>query len=275
MFKKTIRRIKEIKLTMGAKLSLALLSIAAILLLSSVISVLEYRRMSNYVSDLIAANINSINISQKLANASDSYNLQILAAIGEGSAQLSFDDDHNTFMSQYDSLITTFNSKESIAMADSVVYSYTAYMLTALELQKVIVSDFIDSRAWYFDRLQPKYRRLKSDIERLNDQIYVELRENSETFQDSFYRSIMPGVVSIGAGLLLVLLLLVFIIVYYVRPLKKMLVGIESYQACGRNYGYVFEGDDELSDLNEGLKDLVEENIELKRRIKQMRGGSE
>ena len=69
-------------MSMRVKLSLGLGAIAAILLLSSVISVLEYRRMSNYVSDLIAADINSINKAQQLSAACEEYNLRILATIG-------------------------------------------------------------------------------------------------------------------------------------------------------------------------------------------------
>ena len=46
---------------MKTKLILGLGSIAAMLLLSSVISVLEFRRMSTYVSDQVAANIRNIN----------------------------------------------------------------------------------------------------------------------------------------------------------------------------------------------------------------------
>jgi hypothetical protein len=32
-----------------------------------------------------------------------------------------------------------------------------------------------------------------------------------------------------------------------------------------------FDGDDQLANVNEGLTDLIEENIELKRRIKALR----
>ena len=49
--------------SLSRKVFLSLGSIAAILLLSSIISILEYRRMSSYVSDLIAANIKSISLS--------------------------------------------------------------------------------------------------------------------------------------------------------------------------------------------------------------------
>ena len=60
--------IRNFKLTLRMKLVLSLSSIAVILLVSSFISIMEYSRMSNYVSDLIGANIGSINASQRLAN---------------------------------------------------------------------------------------------------------------------------------------------------------------------------------------------------------------
>ena len=227
--------------------------------------------MSDYVSNLIAANINCINIAQKLANESDSYNLQLLAIVGEHDPSVIPRVDTGAFLKEYDDLKSTLESKEASARADSVIYAYSAYMLTSLEFEKVIVNDFIDNRAWYFKRLQPRYQRLREDIEKLNDVIYMELKENSQTFQDGFYRSIIPGVVSVGAGLLLVLLLLMFILIYYVRPLKKMLSGIDEYQTSGRRYGYEFEGDDELVHLNSDLTDLIEENVELKKRVGKLR----
>ena len=73
---------------MKGKFILGMSSIAAILMLSSIISVAEYRRMSNYVSDLIASNINSLNVSQRLATITDSYNLKILALIGDESSNI-------------------------------------------------------------------------------------------------------------------------------------------------------------------------------------------
>ncbi len=271
MFKKFFRKFFPVKMSMSVKLTFALGAIAVILLLSSIISIMEYRRMSDYVSNLIASNINCINIAQKLANESDSYNLQLLAIIGENDPEMIPEIDHNAFLEEYDSLKLTLDSREAVARADSVIYAYSAYMLTSMEFEKVIMNDFIDNRDWYFKRLQPKYQRLKSDIEKLNDVIYLQLKENSQTFQDGFYRSIIPGVVSVGAGLLLVLLLLVFILIYYIRPLKKMLAGITEYQTAGRRYNYEFEGDDELVRLNSGLGDLIEENTELKKRVSRLR----
>lgn len=271
MLRRILNRIRPLKMTMRMKFSLALGAIAAILLLSSVISILEYRRMSNYVSDKIAANISSINTAQRLADACDEYNLSILAAIGDTDLKHLPSFDESAFRSDYDSLRSSFSTEEALAFADSAVYSYSAYMLTSLELEEVMMSDFIDSRDWYFGRLQPKYQRFRNDIERLNELIYMDLKANSSTFQASFYRSIMPGIVSVGVGLLLVLLLLFFINVYYVGPLYRMMDGIENYRRYSRRYGYVFDGDDELVALNGGISEIIEENYELKKRISRLR----
>ncbi len=263
--------IRNFKLTMRLKLVLSLSSIAIILLVSSFISIMEYSRMSNYVSELIAANIGSINASQKLADAANAYNLSILTVIGDNSTKKLPDLKQNDFIAHCDSLKASLTSEKMLPLADSVLYSYSAYMLTTLELPQAILSDFINTREWYFDRLQPKYNRLRSDINILNTAIYNDLQRNSKTFERGFYRSIIPGAVAVAVGLLLVLLLLFFLMAYYVNPIYRMLAGLKNYRSLGSKYAYTFDGDDQLSELNEGITEVVGENIQLRKRIKTLR----
>lgn len=260
---------------MRLKLVLSLSSIAIILLVSSFISIMEYSRMSNYVSELIAANIGSINASQKLADAANAYNLSILTVIGDNSTKKLPDLKQNDFIAHCDSLKASLTSEKMLPLADSVLYSYSAYMLTTLELPQAILSDFINTREWYFDRLQPKYNRLRSDINILNTAIYNDLQRNSKTFERGFYRSIIPGAVAVAVGLLLVLLLLFFLMAYYVNPIYRMLAGLKNYRSLGSKYAYTFDGDDQLSELNEGITEVVGENIQLRKRIKTLRESME
>ena len=136
------KRIRERRLSMRAKLVLSLSSIAAILLLSSLISVMEYTSMSNYVSDLIADDISSINVANRLADMSNTYNLQILEVIGDETSLRVPDFDDEYFKSHCDSLRMSVASNQVRPLADSVMYSYSAYMLTSLELEDVMQSDF-------------------------------------------------------------------------------------------------------------------------------------
>ena len=224
--------------------------------------------MSNYVSDMIAEDINSINVAQKLAAVTDDYNLQILAVIGDDSLNSLPDFDQQGFVFYCDSLRSSFSGENVLPLTDSVLYSYSAYMLTSLELEQVIQSDFIDSRTWYFERLQPSFNRLSGDIGRLTQAMYDDLQANSEDFDQGFHRSIIPVVVAVSVGIILVLLLMFFIISYYVNPLNRMLEGLDDYRSMGRRYGYTFDGDDQLVELNEGISELTEENRQYRRRIK-------
>lgn len=271
MFRKLADRMKEFKLTMRMKLTLSLSAIAVTLLVSSVISIMEYYRMSNYVSDLIADNIRSVNVAQKLSEVTNKYNLDLLALIGDNSVNTLPDFHQKEFMGHCDSLRNSLTSDKMVPLTDSVVYAYSAYMLTSLELNDVMLSDFIDTRAWYFDRLQPKFRRLNHYIDVLNEAIYDDLKKNSLTFQRGFYRSIIPGAVAVGVGLLLVLMLLFFLLVFYVNPIYRMLSGLNNYRSYNKKYSYSFEGDDQLVELNDGITELTGENQMLRKRMANLR----
>ncbi|MBR6279668.1 MAG: hypothetical protein IKR32_00015 [Bacteroidales bacterium] len=272
---KTKRWLERFRLTLRGKLVLALSAIAAILLISSIISILEYKRMSTYVSSLIADNINNINVAQKMAEAANDYNLDILAVVGDDKLNKLPDFNREAFLARCDSLRGTLSAMSLQPLADSVVYSYSAYMLTSLELPGVLLSDFIDTRTWYFDRLQPRYNRLRDDIDAMSSAIYNDLKRNSATFDRGFYRSIIPGLVAVGVGLLLVLMLLFFMMVYYVNPLYKMLANLNNYRSFNKKYTYTFEGDDQLSELNEGITEITGENQQLRKRISILRSGNE
>ena len=266
--RKYTKKLQGRGLSLRAKLILSLSSIAVILLVSSIISVMEYRSMSNYVSDLIADDISSINVANRLAEMSNTYNLEILEVVGDETSLRRPEFDDGYFKSHCDSLRMSVASNQVRPLADSVMYSYAAYMLTSLELEDVIQSDFIDTRSWYFGRLQPRYERLRTDLENLSGAIYRDLEKNSATFERGFYRSIIPGIVAVGVGLLLVVMLLFFLLAFYVNPLYRMLDGLDAYRRDDKKYTVKFDGDDQLSRLNEGITELANENRQFRSRIK-------
>ena len=259
MFAKFRNWWKTFRLSLRMKMILALSSIAIVLMLSSIISILEYRRMSSYVSDLIADNIRNIHLTQRLVDAVDSYNLQLLAVVGDDNLSTLPDFDRAYFVDHCDSLRQAFGAGAAVSLADSVVYAYSAYMLASMELEEVLESDFINTRDWYFDRLQPLFGRMRGYLDRMSSTMYQELEDNSKNFDSGFFRSIVPGAVAVSVGILLVMLLMFFILVYYVKPIYGMLEA-----QIGRAH---FESNDQLGELNTQITDLAEENRTLRRRI--------
>mgnify|MGYP003293419390 CR=1 FL=1 len=270
-----IRKRKERKPSMSRKLFFSLGSLAMILLLSSVISILEYRRMSDYVSELIAANIKSINLSQRLADLTQEYNDQMLAVVIQNDISMMPDFNLDYFNAQSDSLRSSFTSSRMLPKVDSVVMSFDAFMKTSQMFDEVFLADTVNTGEWFFGSLQPTYMKLRQDLTYLNEVIYEDLKNNSSDFDAGFYRSIMPGIVAIGAGLLLIVLLFYFIMIYYVRPIYRMSDGIDGYRLSGRRHVYEFDGDDQLANVNAGVTELIDENVELKKRVKNLRDDRE
>lgn len=268
---KMLGRNRDRRPSMRKKAVLSLCSLAAILLLSAVISILEYRRMSDYVSELIASNIRSINLSQRLSDITQEYNHQMLAVVVQNDISLMPSFDLEDFMAQSDSLKNSINSQTALPMVDTLETSFDNFMKTSLKFDEVFLADSINTGEWFFGTLQPSYNKFRRDMNVLNEAIYHDLKTNSADFDAGFYRSIIPGVVSVGAGLLLIILLLYFTLFDYVRPICKMADGLNAYRSSGRRYNYVFDGDDQLAEINEGITEVVEENLELKARVKSLR----
>ena len=256
---------------MRVRLVRALGSIAAVLLLSGVISILEYRRMSDYVSELISSNIKSINLSQKLSDITREYDQQMLAVVVTNDISLMPEFDIEDFTAQADSLKASVKSPLGMEMIDTLVVSFDAFMKTSMKFDEVFLADSVDTGEWFFGTLQPRYSKFRHDINVLNEYIYEDLQNNSADFDAGFYRSIIPGVVSVAAGLILIFLLLYFIMVNYVNPIYRISDGIDAYKATGRLFKYNFDGDDQLANINSGVSDLIDENHELRRRVKALK----
>ena len=268
MFVKVKNWFREFRLSLRMKIALSFSAIAVVLLMSSIISVLEYRHMSNYVSSLIASNVNNIHRTQELLNAVDGYNLKMLAVIGDEVLTEVPSFDYDAFLERSEDLKETLgDNSKAVAWADSVVYAYSAYMLAATELEDVFESSFINTRDWYFTRLQPLFSRLRVYLDRLSSALYEELEVNSKNFDSGFFRSIIPSSVAVSVGIILVFLLMFYIQSYYVKPIYRMLRNLRDYLGYRRRYTYTFDGNDQLNDLNTAITELTEENRSQRRRI--------
>ncbi|MDD2294196.1 MAG: methyl-accepting chemotaxis protein, partial [Bacteroidales bacterium] len=147
-------------------------------------------------------------------------------------------------------------------------YAYTAYMQIVREAEDVWLNDDDVRKDWYFNRLQPVYWRLRDYIRELTKVSQDALIANSQSLQTGFYRSIMPALVSVILGIILVLLFNYFMNYYLINPILKITKGIKDYRQFDKSYDVDLDTDDELADLNHSVKDVVDLNQSLKRRLK-------
>ena len=246
------------------KISLGFVVIGTILLVSSAISIYEFVRMRNTVSNLINDNISAINTTGLLMEVTDEYNFNLLQALGDESALLiPRDKNDNRFSNYLTEVRENFTTPKEREYADSVLFAYTTYIIVMNDAPKVWQGDYAGRRNWYFNKLHPVYKKLRGFLHKLTLTSQEALAENSLTMTDSFYRSIMPGVVAVMVGLVLVILFNYFINLYFVNPLQKISAGISDYITRKKSYNLIVDTDEELQSLNENVKELVETNKKL------------
>lgn len=266
------KRKTEKKPSIRKKAIFSLGSIAVIFLLSGAITFIEYRGMSEYVSERITESINNITLSQQLSNITEEYNNQMLAVVIKKDISIMPDlDGLDRFESHLNALKSSMSSEESLAILEKVQNSFHLFINTSKDFDSVFLAATIDTDDWFFQVLQPAYNDFNHNMTELNSAIHSELQNNSINFDNSFYRSIVPGIVCICAGLLLVLLLMYFTISNYVNPIYKIAAGLSAYKSSGKRYGNVMEGNDHLADINADVTEIIEENIELKHRVKNLK----
>ena len=263
-------RRKRAKQPMGIKrrVLLGCIVLCLILFASSLISFFEFGSMNNYVTDVVADNIRSINYSRELLTAAESHNLRLMYEI-DGSYEDLGNVSDTELIEAFSDVRSSFQTKAENAAADSVVFAYAAYMQVAREAQNVWLSDPVVRRDWFFNRLQPVYSRLCDYIQKLTFTCQDTLIANSQSMQENFQRSIMPPLVSLLLGLLLVLLFYYYLNYYLINPLLKVTKGIQGYRRYNKPYNVTLDTLDEIAELNETVKDIIDVNDSYKTQLKQ------
>ncbi|MCD8207792.1 MAG: hypothetical protein LUD72_07635 [Bacteroidales bacterium] len=270
------KKAKEGRSSMRGRMALGLGSIAIVLLLTCIISNFGYSRMRTRVSDLLSRNIECVNTVRELGTMCEEYNMGVLDALKDGTAAEGGLAGFNTelFLERCDSLGVVLETVHSAfgeikpGLVDSLKANYWNYVLSSVQLQEEVAGGLEDGFGAYFVALEPQYYRLCESIDDVAEAVYERFQWTSEEFRQGTYSGMTSVFVTAVVGILLLLLLLFFISVYYVNPVYRMLKNLENSVIAGTKYRYDFEGSDQLSQLNEQITDIVEENVDLRRRAR-------
>lgn len=261
---------KKINLGIRQKVYLGSTVIGFILLISCVISFVEFERLSKYVASILSDNMACVNTSRNLMNISEEYNTFILEQIGSDDTIGDMPElgENENFVSSFKNLKNHFTIEDEKVMADSVLYAFVAYMHVVNEASDIWVGGYSQRREWYFDRLQGVYDKLRDYIQELTLISQNALAENYYSLNDRFYRSITPIIVASFLGIILVILFNYFLNIFFIKPVIKINKGLKSYREYNKVYDVRFDyGGDQMEELNENIKEVIEENRSLKRKI--------
>ena len=261
---------KHLEFGIKSKVFMGSTVIGIILLLSCVISFVEFERLSKYVSSVLADNIACVNTSRNLMNISEEYNTYILEQIGNDDSLTEIPElvGNEDFVSNFENLKHHFTLEDEKEMADSVLYAFVAYMHVVNQAPEIWLNGYTQRREWYFNRLQGVYDKLRDYIQELTLISQNALAENYYNLNDRFYRSITPIIVAALVGIILVILFNYFINIFFIKPVISINKGLKSYREYNKGYDVKFDyGKDQMQELNENIKEIIEENRNLKKRL--------
>ena len=259
------------KLGIRRKVLYGCIVLGVVLLLSGTVSLYEYSKMNSYVSDVISDNINSINTSRELLSVAEQYNIDLMNDLVVKNSADSIGKfpglEDERLIAIFDNLRKKFATPEEQAAADSVVYAYVAYMQVVSEAETIWQKHYQMRQQWYFNRLMPVYIEFKGYMMTLTQVCQDHLVANSSTLQEGFYRSLMPGLVSVIFGMILALLLYYYLNGFLIKPLLKITKGIKGSRLFGKSYDVKVETDDEMAELNTAVKDIIDLNRSYKKQL--------
>jgi len=247
------------------KISMGFVIIGSILFLSSIIAVFEFSRMKSSVTELMTANINSINTSRMLLELTDEYNFILMSRViidsSITSAEILYDDRFDSYIAN---IKGNFSSENEIAIADSLALYYSKYLLVISNSRGIMSAGIDERKEWYENELKPVFTDLRKYKKELGILTQTALAQNTNKLQEGYYRSIMPGIIAVGVGIVLVLLFNYFINIYFISPILLISRGIKNYKEFRKSYSVQIDNDDEIEELNLEVKTIIEENKKLK-----------
>ena len=252
------------------KVRLGCIVLAAILFFSTLISILEYVKMNNYVSEVITDNIRSINTSKEMLSVAEQHNISLMNSLVMNDEALSLDfGNQDDLISSFSDLKKKFVTPAERASADSVLYAYAAYMQIVSEAETVWQSDFDARKEWFFNRLQPVYLSMRGYMMDLTAVCQDALVRNSQNLQEGFQRSLMPGMIAVLVGLVMVFLFFYYLNYYIINPILKVNKGFRNSNLYGKAYDVRLDSDDEIQELNTMVSDIIDLKDSYKKQLEQ------
>ncbi len=244
------------KFGVKGKINLGFAVLFLLLMFSGAISVFELTRMRRSLSGVLTKNVNNLVLSRQLIEVVDhiTYSMQELVVGNDNGAQKQ--------LALSDSLLLGLRVRVD-AMLEEGQHSDAVQSINVLlgslhdEVSRAFMFAPGERSRLYFGQFIPASRQLMSQVDALILQNQEELSANTRLVEQTRYRTVVPGVIAICAGLILILLFNYFINYFFVNPLIKITRAVENTVEYGSPFKLNIESNDEIGELKETISQLA------------------
>ncbi len=236
------------------KIRLGFASLGFLLIIAAVISYFELARLNDNSRRIISEGATSVRLSNDILDVINREDSNILE-----------------FFRRKDTILFNRASAKCMGDLDSVLYSMkgsfpeNALIDTLIDRKGMYAStvrSFADSSdfrnaTWYFTVYKPSYNGFVRSVKNFMRSTQDLVSREAAGVQHSAYRSIMQGIVSVGAALVLIFMFYSLIDIYYISPTLKITKGLKNFLMMRVPFKVDVSGRDEVFMLKEYVEQLI------------------
>lgn len=272
----------------GKRVTIAFLSVVALLTVAGVISLFELSNLSYDTSEMLSVSGREMEAAKSLLSEAHNHRRAMLdVAIFE-------DKSRKEACKEALDAIKEHASSASVGVSDKVKITLDTLVVYGVKLQQIADSYHptdsvavvvpaadkakmndkeaeavsaalavqveekpIDARRWIKEVYDPAYDRLVKQVELYATLSQEELTPRKDQLSNNAYRTVMPVLISLAVMIAIVLMLYYFIYIYAVKPILAMNRSLSDYLSFKMPYKNKVAMIDEVKSLNDNIEHLI------------------
>ena len=237
--------------SLRSKVTVGFLGLVVLLLFSSVVSLLELRRIGQQTQNILTASNQSMTLAGELLDAAEEQNHALQQMFLRG--DMSFDTVYSNNLKILSERLEQ-SLQMQIAGIDSVQTAFDNYT----EVSKFYrIRSAIGDTEWYSGEYAEAYHSLIAAIRKYMMSSQVALGPQALAIEHNAYRAITPSVITIGVIMLIVLMLWYFLDMYGVKTIVKVNRSLGDYLRYRIPYTVKVQGNEEVEQLSSRIEELI------------------
>lgn len=250
----------------GKRVTIAFLSIVALLSVSGVIALVELNNLSYDAEGVLAVGGQEMDVAKRLLHSAHDHSRSVIDITifgdkkGEGRSDRA--------KASIDEIIASVRKSASgdvkasldtlsrcIANMQKTIDAFVPSV--SIMVDSLVVEQKIDARKWYTSKYEPLYQQFVEQVESYTQLSHEQLAPRAEALSRNAHRSVVPVFISLVVMIAVVLLFYYFIYIYVIKPILRINKGLSDYLQFKAPYNAKAEMIDQIKDLNENVENLV------------------
>ena len=251
----------------GKRVTVAFLSIVAVLSVSGIISLFELSNLSYDTEVILSASSRDMVVAKELLRSAHDHSRAMIDVAVFGNEEnksrcykaLDELDAHISSVRENVGAVV-LASLDTLAMHSAelrhLTDNYHAVEQVAIDSLTFEIRR-IDGRKWYVSSYEPVYDRFVEQVKRYTTLSHGQLAPRAEQLSKNAYRAVAPVLISLLVLIAIVLMFYYFVYIYGVKPILRMNRALSDYLSFKLPYKPKATMIDEIKELNDGVENLI------------------